>query len=64
MAVYAAFYTCYPVSLHHGINRQGEECPQTFFTGKFLLTYQEKGGNKGKWRRKEGKVERQEVENW
>ena len=49
--------------------RGGAEFPKTFFTRKFLLTYQEKRGKeergkKGKWRGKEGKLVREEVDNW
>ena len=54
--------------LHQWRNRQGKgqgaQCsaPQTFFTGKFLLTNGDKRlGKKGKWRRKEEKIGREGV---
>ena len=44
---------------------QGEECPLTLLTGKFLLTYREKEGRtKGNMEKKRRKIKRGKVENW
>ena len=43
---------------------QGEECPQTLLTGKFLLTYRKREGRKkGKMGKKTSKKGRYEIEN-
>ena len=59
------FWLCYRACISgvtgRGRNR-GHSAPQTFFTGKFLLTNGDKRlGKKGKWRRKEEKIGRKGV---
>ena len=59
-------YSGYTKCIISGVTGGGgmlAECPLTFFTGKYLKKAARKKRKKGKWGGKEGKFEREEVEN-